>query len=132
VPAPGESEKREPLPSAALDTSRPLLPPAPAEVVIPPGECRFEFLGESVRCENAGWPNVVVTDATDLVSCMQRCLEEEACTAVTDYLWLGQPALGCHLYLSTCDEPVAVVWGEEDAGREFRRDCSGDGTAPPP
>lgn len=123
-PSPSEPSSPEPLPSAALDTSRPLLPPAPAEVVIPPGECRFEFLGEWVGCENSGWPNVVETDAPDLVTCMQRCLEAEGCTAVTDYLYLGQPELGCYLYLSTCDEPFLLPWGEEDAGRAFRRECS--------
>lgn len=114
-----------PLPSAELDAKRPLLDQlAPTEVVVPPGDCRFEFLGEWVRCENAGWPNVLETDAPDLVSCMQRCLERDDCTAVTDYLWLGTPNLGCYLYLSTCDEPArADSWGEEDGGRDFRRSC---------
>jgi hypothetical protein len=125
VPPPGEPADPQPLPSAELDTTRPLDTLAPAEVIIPPGDCRFEFLGEWVRCENAGWPNVLETDASDLVTCMQQCLEEEACTAVTDYLWLGQPGLGCYLYLSTCDEPAfASARGEQDAGRDFRRSCS--------
>jgi hypothetical protein len=105
------------------------LPPAPAEVVVPPGDCRFTFLGEWVRCENAGWPNTIETDAPDLLTCMQRCLEREDCTAVTDYLWLGQhdhdPRLGCWLYLSSCDAPAfAEAWGEEDAGRDYRRSCA--------
>jgi hypothetical protein len=126
LPPPHEPADEQPLPSAALDTNRPIDALAPAEVVIPPGDCRFEFLGEFVRCENAGWPNVLETDASDLVTCMQQCLDEEGCTAVTDYLWLGQPGLGCYLYLSTCDEPAfASAWGEEDAGRDFRRSCSG-------
>jgi len=126
------SDEPAPLPSAELDTSRPLLDQlAPAEVVIPPGDCRFEFLGEWVRCENAGWPNVLETDAPDLVACMQRCLERDDCTAVTDYLWLGALDLGCYLYLSSCDEPsLAATWGEEDGGRDFRRSCASS-SAPP-
>ncbi len=133
-PPPSAPAELPPLPTTELETSRPLGTLAPAEVVIPPGDCRFDFLGEWVRCENAGGQHVLETDATDLVSCMQRCLEEEACTAVTDYLWLGQPGLGCYLYLSTCDEPSLPVWGEEDAGRDFRRSCasSGDGGVHPP
>jgi hypothetical protein len=126
------SDEPAPLPSAELDTSRPLLGQlAPSEVVIPPGDCRFEFLGEWVRCENAGWPNVLKTDAPDLVACMQRCLERDDCTAVTDYLWLGGPELGCYLYLSSCDEPtLAATWGEEDGGRDFRRSCVSPGAPP--
>jgi hypothetical protein len=124
ITAPPSAEP-SPLPHAALDTPRSLDQLAPAEVVIEPGDCRFEFLGEWVRCENAGWPNVLETDAPDLVTCMRQCLEREDCTAVTDYLWLGQPGLGCYLYLSTCDEPAfAELWGEEDAGRDFRRHCA--------
>jgi len=58
---------------------------------------------------------------------MQRCLEREDCTAVTDYLWLGQPLLGCQLHISTCDEPaIASDGAEEYQGREFRRVCDGD------
>jgi len=119
------SEEPAPLPHAALDTSQSLDRLAPAEVVIEPGDCRFEFLGEWVRCENAGWPNVLETDAPDLVTCMQQCLERDDCTAVTDYLWMGLPGIGCYLYLSTCDEPAfATAWGEEDGGRDFRRSCA--------
>jgi hypothetical protein len=118
------SQEPAPLPHAALDTPRSLDRLAPAEVVIEPGDCRFEFLGEWVRCENAGWPNVLEANAPDLETCMRQCLERDDCTAVTDYLWLGQPGLGCYLYLSTCDEPAfATSWGEEDAGRDFRRRC---------
>lgn len=118
------SEEPSALPHAALDTSRSLDRLAPAEVVIEPGDCRFEFLGEFVRCENAGWPNVLETDAPDLVTCMRQCLERDDCTAVTDYLWMEQPDLGCYLYLSTCDQPeLASSWGEEDGGRDFRRAC---------
>jgi hypothetical protein len=124
------SEEPSPLPHSALDTSRSLDRLAPAEVLIEPGGCRFEFLGESVRCENAGWPNVLETDAPDLESCMRQCLERDDCTAVTDYLWMDQPDLGCYLYLSTCDEPrLEPLWGAEDGGRDFRRRCddaSGD------
>ncbi len=118
------SEEPAPLPHAALDTPRSLDRLAPAEVVIEPGDCRFEFLGERVRCENAGAPNVLETNAPDLETCMRQCLERDDCTAVTDYLWLGQPGLGCYLYLSTCDEPAfESSWGEEDAGRDFKRRC---------
>jgi hypothetical protein len=119
------SEEPSALPHAALDTPRSLDQLAPSEVVIEPGDCRFEFLGEWVRCENAGWPNVLATDAPDLLTCMRQCLERDDCTAVTDYLWMGQPDLGCYLYLSTCDEPaVAEGWGEEDGGRDFKRRCA--------
>jgi hypothetical protein len=119
------SEEPSALPHAALDTPRSLDQLAPSEVVIEPGDCRFEFLGEWVRCENAGWPNVLATDAPDLVTCMRQCLERDDCTAVTDYLWMGQPDLGCYLYLSTCDQPAfAEAWGEEDGGRDFKRRCA--------
>jgi hypothetical protein len=132
VPSPSEPAEEQPLPSTELDTTRSLGTLAPTEVVIEPGDCRFEFLGDWVRCENAGWPNVALTDASDLVSCMQRCLEVDGCTAVTDYLWLGLPGLGCYLYLSTCDEPAfASDWGEEDGGRDFRRSCSGSSAEAP-
>jgi hypothetical protein len=118
------AEEPSALPHAALDTPRSLDRLAPAEVVIEPGACRFEFLGEWVRCENAGGPNVLETDAQDLVTCMRQCLERDDCTAVTDYLWMGQPDLGCYLYLSTCDEPaLETTWAEEDGGRDFRRRC---------
>ena len=113
-----------PLPSAELNTGRPVGSSEPADVVVPPGNCRFEYLGEWVRCENAGWPNVVETDAPDLLRCAQQCLERDDCTAVTDYFWLGLPELGCFLYLSTCEQPaLATSWGEEDGGRDFRRVC---------
>ena len=118
----------EPLPSAEIESSRPLLPTAPAQVVVPPGDSCFEYLGEWVYCENPGWPNTVETDAPDLLSCMQQCLEREDCTAVTDYLWLGQrdqePHLGCWLFVSTCDAPAFdQILGEEDLGRTYRRGC---------
>ena len=87
-------------------------------------ECEFEYLGDLVRCENAGYPNTVETDATDLESCMQLCLERDDCTGVTDYFWLGLPDLGCFLYTSTCDAPSSPVWAEEDGGREYRRVCA--------
>jgi hypothetical protein len=131
VPITPEQPPQEPapLPTAEIEATRPLLPPAPAEVIVPPGDCRFEFLGEWVYCENEGWPNAVETDATDLLSCMQQCLEREDCTAVTDYLWLGQHdqdhRLGCYLHLSTCETPAFdQVLGEEDLGRSFRRGCA--------
>lgn len=120
-----EPQQPAPLPSAELNTPRAINATEPLDVVVPPGECRFEYLGTWVRCENAGWPNTVATDAPDLLSCMQQCLERDDCTAVTDYLWLGVPDLGCYLYLSTCDAPAfEATWGEEDGGRDFRRVCS--------
>lgn len=94
---------------------------------MPPGDCRFGYLGEYVYCENPGWPNTVETDAPDLLTCMQQCLEREDCTAVTDYLWLGQqdPHLGCWLFVSTCDAPAFdEILGEEDLGRTYRRACA--------
>jgi len=86
--------------------------------------CEFEYLGDLVRCENAGFPNTVETDATDLDACMQLCLERDDCTGVTDYFWLGLPDLGCFLYTSTCDAPSSPVWAEEDGGRDYRRVCA--------
>lgn len=128
IPTP-PSEEPSALPHAALDTSRGLDRLAPAEVVIEPGECRFEFLGESVRCQNAGAPQRLATDAPDLVTCMRQCLEREDCTAVTDFLWLGEPGLGCYLYLSACDEPaLASPAADDDGGRDFRRRCSDTST----
>ena len=83
-----------------------------------------EIRANGVRCENAGWPNVVQTDATDLLACMRECLQRDDCTGVTDYLWLEQPDLGCYLYLSTCNDPSFVAdWGDEDGGHDFRRVC---------
>jgi hypothetical protein len=112
-----------PLPTTELVTSRPVNAP-PMDVAI--NDCRFEYLGDWIRCENAGRPNLVETDAPDLASCMQRCLERDDCTAVTDYLWLGLPGIACYLYLSTCDSPAFVAWGEEDSGHDFRRTCSSE------
>jgi len=101
--------------------------PAPVIVVPVPGDCPFEYLGEWIRCENAGWPNVVPLDtATSMEDCMRACLEREDCTAVTDYFWLGQPDLGCWLYTSTCDLPASQVWAEEDGGHDYRKACPAD------
>jgi hypothetical protein len=118
-----EQPEPAPLPSTELNTTRPVDSTEPVDVVVPPGDCRFEYLGKWVRCENAGWPNVLETDAPDLLSCMQQCLDRDDCSAVTDYHWLGLAGLGCYLYLSTCDAPAFASWGEEDAGHEFRRVC---------
>lgn len=115
----------EPFPTTELDTKRPVNSTEPVDVIIPPGECRFEYLGKAVRCENAG-AHVVATDATDLFSCMRLCLERDDCTAVTDYLYLGQPDAGCQLYLSTCDDPELVDGDEADGGHDFRRVCDDD------
>jgi len=110
-----------PPPPAPPEPPRPTTP-APAVVVVPPNNCRFEYLGDWVVCENAGWPNVVASPAPDLVGCMQECLQRDDCTAVTDYFWLGIPDLGCYLYTSSCDAPVNhPVWAEEDGGRDYRR-----------
>jgi hypothetical protein len=115
-----------PPPTPVLETTRPIAAAAPDEVEFP-GECRFEYLGEWVRCENPGSARRVETDAADLEACMQRCLERDDCTAVTDYHWRGQHDRGCVLHLSRCDEPaLASDWAEEDGGREFRLVCDGD------
>lgn len=114
----------EPFPTTELDTRRPVDSTEPVDVIIPPGDCRFEYLGKAVRCENAG-AHAVATDATDLFSCMRRCLERDDCTAVTDYLYLGQSDGGCALHLSTCDDPERVHGDEDDGGHDFRRVCDG-------
>jgi hypothetical protein len=89
-----------------------------------PGSCPFYYLGDWIRCENAGWPNVVrLESATNMEDCMAACLEREDCTAVTDYFWLGRPDLGCWLYTSTCYAPSGGPWQEEDGGREYIKQC---------
>jgi hypothetical protein len=114
----------EPLPTGELNTQRPVNSTEPVDVIIPPGDCRFEYLGNAVHCENSG-SQVLETDATDLFSCMRLCLQREDCTAVTDYLYLEQPGAGCQLHLSTCDHPEAVGVGADDGGHDFRRSCDG-------
>ena len=112
----------EPFPTTELDTKRPVNSTEPVDVIIPPGECRFEYLGRAVRCENAG-SHIIATDATDLFSCMRQCLERDDCTAVTDYLYLDQPDAACQLHLSTCDDPELVEGEADDGGHDFRRVC---------
>lgn len=123
TPAITDPADEAPLPSAELETTRAIDSSEPVDVIVPPGDCRFEYLGQWVRCEGAGAAPVVETDADDLLSCMQRCLERDDCTGVTDYLWLDRAGAGCYLYLSTCEEPAFVDWGEDDGGHEFRRVC---------
>lgn len=113
-----------PRPSSPSDEAYPeLVDAGPAPEVTTVGGCRFEFLGDWVRCENAGWPHAERSSATDLAGCMQECAERSDCTAVTDYSWMGRPDLGCFVYLSTCNAPAWVPWGEEDMGREYRKGC---------
>jgi hypothetical protein len=97
---------------------RPAVPRAPTS----PDPC-FDYLGEWITCENAGGPNVQRTDATDLQSCMQACLHQQDCTAVTEYFWMDRPDLGCWLYTSTCNAPAGGPWQEEDGGRQYVRTC---------
>jgi hypothetical protein len=68
----------------------------------------------------------------DLQSCMQLCLERDDCSAVTDYLWLSLPELGCELYISSCDAPEMPEWAEEDGGRDYRKICPAGADAGPP
>jgi hypothetical protein len=114
-----------PLPTTELQTTRPVNSSEPVDVIIPPGECRFEYLGKSVRCEDPVRPHVIATDAADLFSCMRECLQRDDCTAVTDYLYLDGPE-GCLLHVASCDEPERVDGDEDDGGHEFRRVCDGD------
>jgi hypothetical protein len=109
-------------PPPPVEPPRPDVPAAAVVVPVPAG-CPFEYLGDWIACENAGWPNVVKTDATDVEGCMRACLEREDCTAVTDYFWLGRPDLGCWLYVSSCDAPSGGPWQEEDGGRNYRKAC---------
>jgi hypothetical protein len=86
-------------------------------------ECRFEYLGEWVRCEEAGWPYVEwVEGARTLQDCVAECLSRPECTAVTDYFGTA-PELGCALYTSTCEAPFVPIWGEEDRGVDYRKGC---------
>jgi hypothetical protein len=104
-------------------------PPEPARAdagTAPPPAANacFEYLGDWITCENAGWPNVEQTNARDLQSCMQLCQQRADCTAVTDYFWLGRPDLGCWLYTSTCNAPAGGAWQEEDGERQYRKTCA--------
>jgi hypothetical protein len=117
-------------PAPELDASA--LPRAPSEppradagtAPPPASNACFEYLGDWITCENAGWPNVEQTSAPDLQSCMDLCQQRPDCTAVTDYFWLGLPDIGCWLYTSTCNAPAGGVWQEEDGGRQYRKRCA--------
>ena len=104
----------------------PTEPQRPDAGVAPPpaSSACFEYLGDWITCENAGWPHVEQTSAQDLQSCMQLCQQRPDCTAVTDYFWMDRPDLGCWLYTSTCSAPAGGVWQEEDGGRQYRRRCA--------
>jgi hypothetical protein len=112
-------------PEAPPDAGPPPLPPSepPRPNPAPPPALHacFEYLGDWITCENAGWPHVEQTSAPDLESCMQLCQQREDCTAVTDYFWLGRPDLGCWLYTSTCNAPAGGPWQEEDGGRQYKK-----------
>jgi hypothetical protein len=113
------------VPPPALQPA-PSEPPRPDAGAAPPpasNSC-FEYLGDWITCENAGWPNVEQTSAPDLQGCMELCQQRPDCTAVTDYFWLGRPDLGCWLYTSTCSAPAGGVWQEEDGGRQYRKRCA--------
>lgn len=89
--------------------------------------CHFEYLGDWIRCEHAGWPNVEHVDAArDLEDCMALCLKRPDCTAVTDYFYLNEePPIGCYLYTSTCSAPFSPNFAMEDGGRDYRKVCDG-------
>ena len=99
-------------------------PPRPKPAPPPASNACFEYLGDWITCENAGWPNVEQTSAQDLQSCMDLCQQRPDCTAVTEYFWMDRADLGCSLYLSTCDEPAGGPWQEEDGGRQYRKRCA--------
>lgn len=113
--APVESSAR--LVPVDRDAALDLQPP-------PASDACFEYLGDWIRCENAGWPNLVDVPGGSLSECFQVCLGRDDCTAVTDWSWLREPELGCSMYVSSCEAPSTGVWHEEDAGRQYRRVCA--------
>ena len=124
VTSPPPAEAPAPAPAPATDDWGPR-PSTPApEVLVPAsGSCRYEYLGDWVRCEHSEWPNFVDSAATDLAGCVEECQARDDCTAVTDWRWLGLPDLGCALYISTCSEPTSPVYAEEDGAREYVKTC---------
>lgn len=94
---------------------------------VPPlqDEC-FEYLGDWIRCEHAGLgePGVETIGFATAEECMSACRERSDCTAITDWAWLGDPEIGCRLYLAACDAPSTGVWHEEDGGRQYRKTCA--------
>jgi hypothetical protein len=116
-------------PESQPDASPPSQPPPseparPNPAPPPSSHACFEYLGDWITCENAGWPNVEQTSAPDLEACMQLCQQRPDCTAVTDYFWMDRPDLGCWLYTSTCSAPAGGAWQEEDGGRQYRKRCA--------
>jgi hypothetical protein len=105
------------------DAGRSTAPPTDASEAA----CHFEYLGDWIRCEHAGWPNVEHVDAARyLEDCMTSCSKRPDCTAVTDYFYLKQdPPLGCYLYTSTCNAPCSPNFAMEDGGKDYRKVCDG-------
>jgi hypothetical protein len=112
-----------PPPTPVLETTRPVNSTEPVDVIVPPGNCRFVYLGHAVHCGDGAAALIVQADAPDLLSCMRQCLRREGCSAVTDYLYLGPPELGCFLHLSACDDTTVAEEAGEVSGHDFRRVC---------
>jgi len=125
-PAPEEVQQEAPPSPPTPNDLPPTEPPRPDAGAAPPpaSSACFEYLGDWITCENAGWPHVEQTSAPDLQSCMHLCQQRPDCTAVTDYFWMDRPDLGCWLYTSTCSAPAGGVWQEEDGGRQYRKRCA--------
>jgi hypothetical protein len=121
-----------PLPPEVPEPPPPPPPPLPVPEPIPvPGvgndRCHFEYLGDWIRCENAGEvDSYTLQNEGALEDCFEACLAQPDCASVTDYSWLGRPDLGCDLYISTCDAPSRGDWHEEDAGKEYRKVCAAE------
>lgn len=90
--------------------------------------CWYEYLGDWINCEDAGWPNFSDIQATSLQDCADACLLDHQCTAILDYSWLGLDDLTCFLHLATCDDPGPNVSAEEDGAKHYRKVC---GDTPP-
>lgn len=87
-------------------------------------DCRFEYLGDWLLCEDSGYPNIILIEATSLQDCMDACIREEECGAVTDYSWDEDPEmLVCQLKQGSCDNPRTEVWAEEDGGKQYKKVC---------
>jgi len=87
--------------------------------VCPPGEaCRFDYLGDWIRCEEGASAASVTTSFQD---CQTACLADPNCTAITDYFWIGEVS-GCYLNTSTCTAPSSLPW--EDDGKVYRKLCT--------
>lgn len=82
--------------------------------------CYYVKLGQEVYCENAGWPNSVLTAASNLEECQEMCNLRDDCSALSVYTSSG---FMCYLHLSTCNNPAWESWGAEDGAVMYKAVC---------